>query len=371
MSRPGRGSSTRPFKTPWSGRSQTTKLSRLSAIFENVALDDRILAVGLCNDSGRLVSPTKLMPATFSCDKVARSEAESFSTIFNDGRRILVGAFPIVERNQKAYLVILHDLSFIDARSGRGPGLRGRRAGRSRDSRSPALPSVFVIVILRGWMTSLRRAVEEVRSGAISSPPARDRSADRRPDQEAARRNRSRPRDDRLQTNRLVTGRAAGTAAQGAAGRRGARHLQPRAIYSQSRKRQDFPADTGQRPGIRARAGDSGMRRNLDRSRQRKRRPGDGRPRRQDSRSAGRACPTRCGESGSRTRSRTATITALPTKVSGRCATLHSCGRSFAKPTGGNTKRSTSGSPMPWSRRPGPRIRSFWSRTTTSRLRPG
>ena len=39
--------------------------SRLSAIFENVALDDRILAVGLCDESGRLINPTKLMPATF------------------------------------------------------------------------------------------------------------------------------------------------------------------------------------------------------------------------------------------------------------------------------------------------------------------
>ena len=82
--------------------------SRLSAIFESVALDERILAVGLCDEGGRLLNPTKLMPTTFSCDKVARSEAESFSTIINDGRRILVGAFPIVERNQKSYLVMLH-----------------------------------------------------------------------------------------------------------------------------------------------------------------------------------------------------------------------------------------------------------------------
>ncbi len=151
-------------------------LSRLPAIFENVALDERILAVGLCNDSGRLVSPTKLMPATFSCDKVARAEAESFSTIFNDGRRILVGAFPIVERNQKAYLVILHDLSFIDARSGQAQGLVvAALAGVAITIAGVA--SVFVFVILRGWMTSLRRAVEEVRSGAVSSPRPRDRSA--------------------------------------------------------------------------------------------------------------------------------------------------------------------------------------------------
>jgi trehalose 6-phosphate synthase len=152
------------------------EVSRVSAIFENVALDDRILAVGLCDDSGRLINPTKLMPATFSCDKVARSEAESFSTIINDGRRILVGAFPIVERSQKAYLVILHDLSFIDARSGQAQGfVVAALAGIAIAIAGVA--SVFVVVILRGWMTSLRRAVEEVRSGVTPSPRARDRSA--------------------------------------------------------------------------------------------------------------------------------------------------------------------------------------------------
>lgn len=39
---------------------------RLSSIFESVALDERILAVGLCDETGRLLNPTKLMPATFS-----------------------------------------------------------------------------------------------------------------------------------------------------------------------------------------------------------------------------------------------------------------------------------------------------------------
>jgi len=151
--------------------------SRVSSIFENIALDERILAVGLCDDGGRLQSPTKLMPATFSCDKVARSEAESFSTIFNDGRRILVGAFPIVERNQKAYLLILHDLSFIDARSGQAQGfLVAAFAGVSIVIAGVA--AVFIVVMLRGWMSSLRRAIDEVRSGVVSPASSpRDRSA--------------------------------------------------------------------------------------------------------------------------------------------------------------------------------------------------
>ena len=150
---------------------------RLSSIFEGVALDERILAVGLCDESGRLLNPTKLMPATFSCDKVARSESESFSTIFNDGRRILVGAFPIVERNQKSYLVILTDLSFIDQRSGEAQAfVVAALAGVAIAIAGVA--AVFVVVMLRGWMSSLRRAIDEVRSGAISTAPSRDRSID-------------------------------------------------------------------------------------------------------------------------------------------------------------------------------------------------
>lgn len=37
-------------------------LGRLASIFEGVAIDQRILAVGLCDDNGSLEQPTKLMP---------------------------------------------------------------------------------------------------------------------------------------------------------------------------------------------------------------------------------------------------------------------------------------------------------------------
>ena len=150
--------------------------SRLSLIFEKVALDDRIWAVALCDDAGKLLSPTKLMPATFSCEKVARSEAESFSAIINDGRRILVGAFPIAERNRKVYLIILHDLSFIDARSGEAQGfIAAALAGVALTIAGVA--AVFVVTMLRDWMNSLRRAVSEMRSGVTPLPAERDKSA--------------------------------------------------------------------------------------------------------------------------------------------------------------------------------------------------
>lgn len=148
---------------------------RLDSIFKGVVQDARILAVGLCDDSGKLVNPTELMPSTFSCEKVARSDSESFSSIVSDGHRILVGAFPIVERSQKVYLVILHDLSFIDARSGQAQtflvvvlaGVAMAVAG---------LAATLVVFMLRSWMRSLELAVDEVRSGGPVTADRRGRS---------------------------------------------------------------------------------------------------------------------------------------------------------------------------------------------------
>lgn len=141
---------------------------RLAGTFEGVAEDERILAIGLCDESGGLRTPTKLMPATFSCEKVARSEGESFSTIVSEGRRILVGAFPVVSRNHKDYLVILHDLSFADERVGQLQtlviitlaGVAVAIAG---------VAAILVLLLIRGWMRSLRQAVDEVRLGGQGS----------------------------------------------------------------------------------------------------------------------------------------------------------------------------------------------------------
>jgi trehalose 6-phosphate synthase len=104
------------------------------------------------------------MPRNFSCDQVARAEAESFSSIVNDGRRVLVGAFPISARDQKVYLVVLHDLSYLDARLGQiqtfaAAGLVGLAMVFA------AIAGILVLIVLRRWTRSLRRAIEDVRSG--------------------------------------------------------------------------------------------------------------------------------------------------------------------------------------------------------------
>lgn len=141
--------------------------ARLGAILEGVTQDERILAIGLCDQRGALRSATSLMPQTFSCQKVARSEGESFSRIVNDGRQVLVGAFPFVTRDHRTYLVVLHDLSFIEARSGRAQTYVIAALGGIA-LLVAAMASVVVALLLRGWMASLRKAVDNVREGRVA-----------------------------------------------------------------------------------------------------------------------------------------------------------------------------------------------------------
>ena len=150
--------------------------ARLANILKGVSEDERILAAGLCDERGRLRGATKLMPKTFSCQNVARSEGESFSQITNDTRRVLIGAFPIATRDHRVYLVVLHDLSYVDARS-----------GKAQTYVVAALVGVAILVallaalmaafVLRGWMTALRQAVDNVRSGRPPTSALRERSA--------------------------------------------------------------------------------------------------------------------------------------------------------------------------------------------------
>jgi trehalose 6-phosphate synthase len=150
-------------------------LLRLASILQGVADDDRILAVGLCNEDGELTGATSLMPSTFSCERVARAEGESFSNIVNDGRRVLVGSFPINTRDSRTYLTVLHDLSYIDARSGQvqiyvvaalfGLGIIIASAG-----------AILVFFFVRGWMASLRSAIDDIRAGRPLIGARRDSS---------------------------------------------------------------------------------------------------------------------------------------------------------------------------------------------------
>jgi trehalose 6-phosphate synthase len=138
---------------------------RLDGILSAITQDERVLAIGLCDGAGVLRAATPDMPTNFSCNRVARAENESFSDIDYGRQHVLIGAFPIITQGGfRIHLIILHDLSFVEARSGQVQGYVIASllvvgivvAG---------IAAVLALLLLRGWMESLRRAVNDLRAG--------------------------------------------------------------------------------------------------------------------------------------------------------------------------------------------------------------
>jgi trehalose-6-phosphate synthase len=138
--------------------------AQIDDLFGRLALDERLQAVGFCDREGLLRYHSKLMPANFSCEKVARAASASFSAIGSDDRRLLVGSFPIATDKTSGHLVLLHDLTFAEQRSAQartwiaialtGVALIGA-----------ALASIFALLIVRRWLQSIRRAIDDVKAG--------------------------------------------------------------------------------------------------------------------------------------------------------------------------------------------------------------
>lgn len=138
--------------------------TQIDHLFERLALDERLRAVGFCGGDGVLLYHSKLMPPDFSCQEVARSNRQSFSTIESAGHPISVGSFPITAGSTTGHFVLLHDLTFATQR-----GLQARVAVMIALATiallGAALASVIALMVMRGWLQSVRRALDEVRTG--------------------------------------------------------------------------------------------------------------------------------------------------------------------------------------------------------------
>jgi trehalose 6-phosphate synthase len=149
--------------------------TQISNLFDRLALDERLVAVGFCNSDGVLLYHSKLMPQDFSCQKVARSSRDSFSTIESKGLPTSVGSFPVTAGTTSGHLVILHDLTFAQRR-----GVQARTSVMIALAAvalvGAALASVIALLIMRGWLQSVRRAIDEVRSGRRDAQAPPDRS---------------------------------------------------------------------------------------------------------------------------------------------------------------------------------------------------
>jgi trehalose 6-phosphate synthase len=92
--------------------------TRLQALFNRTAKDERLVGIGLCNRDGQLVRRTDNFPATLDC-ATARDVSTSPDPVMHvSGGAVHVGVHEVSgEGGPVADLVLLHDLSFIDRRS--------------------------------------------------------------------------------------------------------------------------------------------------------------------------------------------------------------------------------------------------------------
>src|SRR5262249_50028000 len=113
---------------------------------------------------GSLRYRSKLMPANFSCEKVARTASASFSAIASDERSVIVGAFPIVTDKTSGHLILLHDLTYAEQRGAQArTWITIALAGVALTG--AALASTFALLIVRRWLQSIRQAIDDVKAG--------------------------------------------------------------------------------------------------------------------------------------------------------------------------------------------------------------
>ena len=142
----------------------------LAALFEQLTEDEKLLAVGYCDETGNLRFASKLMPAAFNCTSLARGDAGTFSTMESDGHRILVASFPIVgAAAQVGHLAVLHDLSFAENRAAQAR-LYWALAIAGAGLAVVALAALSALHLSRQWLGAIRQTIAEA-SGIASLVP--------------------------------------------------------------------------------------------------------------------------------------------------------------------------------------------------------
>ena len=147
--------------------------SELTSYFEHLAEDEKLIALGFCDESGKLTNATKLLPKTLKCEDLPQGAGESFSTLRTDSGRYLVSVFPITAGEKKGHVVLLHDLNFVDDRARDARlyltlALIGVAVGLS------LLATAVVLGLLRGWRRSIKAQIEDF--GLPSAVPRGDDS---------------------------------------------------------------------------------------------------------------------------------------------------------------------------------------------------
>ncbi|WP_414653720.1 alpha,alpha-trehalose-phosphate synthase (UDP-forming) [Hyphomicrobium sp.] len=130
----------------------------IDELFGRVASDPRVVAVGICRHDGPPEHATKLMPPSVTCERIARGDEESFSSITVKGRRMLIGAFPVAGNDKRGHFIIVQDLSFAEHRSDEARSYLTLTLGGIFLA-SGALAIGLVLYLIRAWTRKFKQAV--------------------------------------------------------------------------------------------------------------------------------------------------------------------------------------------------------------------
>lgn len=138
-------------------------MERLRDLFGQIATDERLAAIAVCNEAGALQVATKGTPPGLNCQSVEMGTSETVTRITLDDRSLLVSAFPLTP-DGAGHLLIAHDLTYARA-----------RAGEARLYLSIALGAMAVLaagaaglvafLFLRKWQDMMRGTIADLRAG--------------------------------------------------------------------------------------------------------------------------------------------------------------------------------------------------------------
>jgi trehalose 6-phosphate synthase len=138
--------------------------SDLKPFFEQLAEDERLLALGFCSASGKMFYATKEMPSEAHCPKPPLPKVDTFKVVQGDGPPVALALFPLPPKEGQGSLLVVHDLTFIEHRAHEAEfymalALIGVAAGIG------LLATAIVLALFRGWTRSLRLAIANFNLG--------------------------------------------------------------------------------------------------------------------------------------------------------------------------------------------------------------
>lgn len=102
---------------------QSSRLQRIKPLFDRAVLDERLVAVGLCDLQGGYLQKTDSFPSTLSCTRAVEIALQEEPRLPLTSGAVHVGVHDVTAPDEnggtvvQARMVLLHDLSFIERRS--------------------------------------------------------------------------------------------------------------------------------------------------------------------------------------------------------------------------------------------------------------